>query len=270
MAPLTDRQVPDKTNPGDPVSTLNAQQVQNVKTIIGVGKAAGVTDNGIITALAVANDESTFLNYGSVNVPGSEAGAQAMGSDHMSVGVFQQQVGNFGWGPDVKTMMDPVHQAAAFYGVTPKASAPGLLQQQDWQKADPGSLAQQVQQSGTPSAYYPLVSFAKQLLAKYGDTPPVQLPFTPKATGPLYVHHTIASFQANPQSIRQPVVVRDDAVKQGGLVPTPKAAQASAPVENSQGVPKTAPRPQQPSAAGPPAVATPAAPPPAKGPMKAM
>lgn len=263
-----------KTGPDDPIGSLNGNQVANIKTIIAVGKAGGVTENGIVTALAVANDESTFLNYGSSNVPGSEKGAQAMGHDHMSVGVFQQQVGGFGWG-EMPGIMDTTHQAAAFYGITPNASAPGLLQQHGWQTGEPGALAQQVQGSGTPSAYYPLVTFARKLYSTYKDTPPATLPFKPRAVGPLYVEHAVAAAQANPTPAPQiapsPTPYRDDAIKMGvGLSRTPKAAQAPAPagpapaaLPGSGGKGNNFPTP-----AAPPASATP--PSVGKGPMKAV
>lgn len=256
----------DKTSPSDPVSSLNPEQVQNVKTIIATGKSLGINDNGIVTALAVANDESTFLNYGNRNVPGSEQGAQAMGQDHKSVGVFQQQVGTFGWGHDVTQMMDPVHQAAAFFGGTPNASAPGMLQQPGWQTKQPGALAQQIQQSGTPSAYYPLVTFGQKLLATYGGEPPIPLPFTPRAVGPNFVHHSIEALKAAPPPDPQYIPsqeARPAENNQGGLSMNPRAArvnyQTGGAVAHAAAAIKIPPPPRVAPAgpAGPSAVAAP-------------
>lgn len=222
--------VQDKTNPGDPISSLNPDQVQNIKTIIGVGKSLGITQNGIVTALAVANDESTFLNYGSIYYPQSQADAQAMGQDHQSVGVFQQQVG-YGWGIDGKDMMNVAAQAASFYGGNPNATAPGLLQQEGWQTADPGQMAQQVQQSGTPNAYYSMVAFGRKLYSAYNDTPAVTLPFTkPRAVGPLYVEHSVPQKRAATAAGTgmPPPQVFPEENSQGGLSKTPKAARVPA------------------------------------------
>lgn len=178
--------MPTRTDPGADPSSLNQQQQSVIKTIIGVGKSLGMGQQAIVTALAVANDESTFQNYASSNQPQSmQYPHDAVGSDHQSVGVFQQQVG-YGWG-NFPEIMDVAHQAMAFFGASPKANAPGMLQQKGWQTMDPGALAQQIQQSGTPDAYYPLVQFALKAYAEYGSAPAVKLPVAPKAHGPFPV-----------------------------------------------------------------------------------
>lgn len=176
--------LPQKTDPGADPNSLDPNQIANIKTIIGVGKALGMGEQAIVTAIAVADDESTFLNYASTNQPQSlNYPHQAVGSDHQSVGVFQQQVG-YGWG-NFPEIMDVAHQAMAFFGASPKANAPGMLQQKGWQSMDPGALAQQIQQSGTPEAYYPLVEFARRAYSAFSGAPAVKLPVAPKAHGPF-------------------------------------------------------------------------------------
>ncbi len=179
--------MPAKTDPGASTSSLSQTQLNNAKTIVSVGKALGMNDNAIVSALAVANDESTFQNYANSNVPESmKLSHDAVGADHDSVGVFQQRAGSeYGWGKNISQLMDVKHQAAAYFGGTPNSSAAGVLQQKN-PNADPGSLAQQVQQSATPQAYKPLVSFGKQLLSKLAGTPPAHLDFSPRATGPNF------------------------------------------------------------------------------------
>lgn len=190
-----------KTNPGDPPSVLNQQQMDNARTIVAVGKAAGMPDQVIISALAVANDESTFLNYANSTVPESfNFPHQAVGSDHDSVGVFQQRANQGTWGANMQQLMDVAHQAAAYYGIAPDATSPGVLQTKGWQNMSPGELAQAVQQSGTPSAYYPLVQFGQNLFALLKNTPPAVLGFVPRATGPLYTQQKINQLQQSAQA----------------------------------------------------------------------
>jgi cell wall-associated NlpC family hydrolase len=137
----------------------------------------------------VANDESTFQNYSNVNEPQSTGKGDpgAVGQDHNSVGVFQQQPhinGSAAWLPYPEAM-SVAEQAAAYYGANPKSKNPGVFQVDPKGTMDPGSLAQKVQQSGTPQAYYPLVQFAKNLYGQHGaNTPAAQLGFTPKSVGP--------------------------------------------------------------------------------------
>ena len=116
----------------------------NVRTIIGVGKGLGISDVGIKIALVTAQKESSLRNLANDGVHGSEddggewpaEGADhylniakksmdkpngGKGSDHDSVGIFQQRVAY--WWPGsyddtdklITTMMDPQYQATAFF-----------------------------------------------------------------------------------------------------------------------------------------------------------
>jgi hypothetical protein len=163
---------------------LNAQQTQNARTIIATGKALGVNDNGIITALAVAGVEANWQNYSNVNVPQSQNYPhQAVGSDHDSIGLFQQRPST-GWAHNIALGMDPVYQAAAFFGGSPNSSAPGLMDIRGWQNANPGVISQTVQGSAFPDRYAKYVSWANQIWSSLnGSTPGLALPFTPTKTG---------------------------------------------------------------------------------------
>src|ERR1043166_3449485 len=81
---------------------ITGAQLANAQTIVGVGKARGASDRDIQTALAVALAESSSQNLATSNVFESYAiPHDGVGSDHNSVGVFQQQVGIWGTAQDL-------------------------------------------------------------------------------------------------------------------------------------------------------------------------
>lgn len=195
----------DETGGGiaDAQLQLTNSQLSIVKTIIGIAKTENLGQAGAIIGLMVGEDESHFKIYANSNVPTSlTIPHQAVGSDHASVGVFQQQIG-YDWTtlrPDsadnqaaVAQLMDPAYAAEAFFGSPKGANAPpalskGLQNQSGWQTMDPWVVAQAVQQSGDPtgSNYKAFLSDAQQLIAKYYDSSPaVPLPvsFTGAGTG---------------------------------------------------------------------------------------
>lgn len=116
---------------------------KNVRTIIGIGKGLGISETGIKIALVTAIKESGIRNLANDGVHGSEdnggqwpdAGAdhylsiakQSMdvpndgsGTDHDSVGIYQQRISYWWAGADndpntVTSMMDPQYQATVFY-----------------------------------------------------------------------------------------------------------------------------------------------------------
>ena len=76
---------------------LTPAQVANAETIIRIGHSRGMSERDIQTALTVAITESDLMNHSNTNVPESmQIPHDKVGSDHMSVGVFQQQVGIWG------------------------------------------------------------------------------------------------------------------------------------------------------------------------------
>src|SRR4051794_12812341 len=82
---------------------LTGQQLKNASTIVSIGTELRMPERALVVALTVAHQESGFLNYandglGSDLKPGQQGiGASlglphdAVGSDHGSLGVFQQQ-----------------------------------------------------------------------------------------------------------------------------------------------------------------------------------
>ena len=76
---------------------LTPAQVANAETIIRIGRSRGMSERDIQTAIAVALAESNLQNYANSNVPESlNIPHDNVGSDHKSVGVFQQQVDIWG------------------------------------------------------------------------------------------------------------------------------------------------------------------------------
>lgn len=136
---------------------LNATQLANANTIIRIGKQRGMSDRDILTAITVALDESSLQNYANSNVPESLGiPHDQVGSDHMSVGVFQQQVGIWGNASD---LMDLNHATNLFFDALEKVpTRTGMTVPQ---------AAQTVQKSGTPdgSNYAAHVSLAQQITA---------------------------------------------------------------------------------------------------------
>jgi hypothetical protein len=141
---------------------LTAGQLANAETIIRVGKARGMSDADIRTALAVALAESNLQNYANQNVPESmNIPHDSVGSDHMSVGVFQQQVGIWGNATD---LMNLETSANLFYDALSKiATRSGMTIPQ---------AAQSVQRSAFSdgSNYAAQLSLADQIAATLTGT----------------------------------------------------------------------------------------------------
>nr|WP_275434781.1 peptidoglycan-binding protein [Brevibacterium ravenspurgense] len=130
---------------------LNPQQIENVKTIIQVGKDNNIPRQGIKIALMTAQQESTLLNLDH--------------GDRDSLGLFQQRP-SAGWGSP-EQIQDPIFAAKSFYGVNPEVSPNGLLQIQGWENMAPGDAAQAVQVSAFPDAYAKWDGMAEDLLNQY-------------------------------------------------------------------------------------------------------
>lgn len=128
--------------------------------IIKEGRRRGITDTGIKIALATAIVESGLKMYAnnadpeSLNYP-----YDAIGSDHDSVGLFQQR-NNGAWGTTADRM-DPAKSAGMFYD---------RLDDADYNQGDPGAHAQRVQGSAFPGRYATKMSEAQGYLDKYNST----------------------------------------------------------------------------------------------------
>ena len=148
--------------------TLNQQQLTRAATIIAVGKSGNIPARGQLIAVMTALTESSLRVLSNVGAyPGSgEIPNDGDGSDHDSVGLFQQRPAA-GWGT-VEHLMDPVWSSRAFYGGPngPNHGSPrGLLDIDDWQTMDPGAAAQAVQVSAYPDRYAVNQPVAEKVLA---------------------------------------------------------------------------------------------------------
>lgn len=135
-------------------TTLNAKQLANAQAIINRASQRGISPQGIKIALMTALQESKLRMYANSTVPESLGYPhEAVGSDHDSVGLFQQRPP--GWG-SVKELMTIDYSVDAFFGGPegPNGGSPrGLLDITGWETMSPGKAAQTVQVSAFPSAY---------------------------------------------------------------------------------------------------------------------
>lgn len=143
--------------PGTSYDSLSDEQKANARTIIGVGKGAGVPEYGWVIALATAMQESTLVNvdYG----------------DRDSLGLFQQRTSQ-GWGTEAQ-ILDPVLASTAFYGVATHTANPGLVDISGWQSMSVTQAAQAVQRSAYPDAYAKWETLARDIVARESGTPPI-------------------------------------------------------------------------------------------------
>ena len=144
-APKTqDAEKVEKKADPKPVAGLNKTQMANAVTVVEVGQKMGISKRGQAVALVTAMQETKFHNYASSVLPESQNYPfDKIGSDHDSVGIFQQRP-SMGWG-SVKQCMDPAYAAKAFY----KA----LKRVHGWEDMPLTVAAQTVQGSAFPDAY---------------------------------------------------------------------------------------------------------------------
>ncbi len=122
------------------ITPLNDERRANAQIIISVGRELGVSDYGIIIALATAMQESSLrnINWG----------------DRDSVGLYQQRPSS-GWG-SVEQIMDPAYATRLFFGGPHnpnRGKTRGLLDLAGWQNMAVTDAAQRVQISAFPKAY---------------------------------------------------------------------------------------------------------------------
>jgi endonuclease/exonuclease/phosphatase family metal-dependent hydrolase len=150
---------------------LAATQWKRASQVVSTGMAMGMSDQGIVVALAVANQESDFTVYANDGRGGDLAPDQhgisrslhlphdAVGTDHGSLGVFQQQ---WPWWGSMEQLMDPAASARKFFEALVKV--PG------WESLPLTVAAQAVQGSAHPGAYADDEDLARQIYAKLTDT----------------------------------------------------------------------------------------------------
>ena len=120
---------------------LTSAMLQNAAVIMQVGQERGVPAAGHAIALATALVESGLntLDYG----------------DRDSLGLFQQRPSQ-GWGTPAQ-IMDPRYSSAKFYEK--------LVKVPNWERRDPGEVAQAVQISAFPDRYGQRMDDARRIQA---------------------------------------------------------------------------------------------------------
>ena len=127
---------------------LSWEQSRNASIIAGVAAQRGLVPRAVSIGITTAFQESGIrnLDYG----------------DRDSLGMFQQRPSQ-GWGTE-EQVMDPYYSTGKFFDV--------MVTVDDWQDADIGDVAQEVQRSGFPDAYDQHVATARLLAsALSGQTP---------------------------------------------------------------------------------------------------
>lgn len=157
------------TYTGPAVGSLTPMQMSRAAAVVHAGREMGIPDRGIVVALATASQESGFKVYAndgkgddlaadqkgiaaSLNLP-----HDAVGTDHGSLGVFQQQ---WPWWGSMSELMDPATSARKFYQA--------LVQVPGWESLPVTVAAQRVQRSAYPDAYADDQPLAEQLLEVIG------------------------------------------------------------------------------------------------------
>ncbi|MFC0033168.1 hypothetical protein ACFFMM_26975 [Micromonospora chaiyaphumensis] len=127
-----------------PVAGLDQRQMDNAKAIVDTGLTMKMPRRALVVAVATAMQESNLYNLASDVLPESfDYPHQGSGSDHDSVGLFQQRPSS-GWGT-VAECMRPAYAARAFF--TALNEVPG------WIEMSLTAAAQAVQVSAFPDAY---------------------------------------------------------------------------------------------------------------------
>jgi LysM repeat protein len=120
--------------------SLSTEQRTNAATIVRVGRSLGVSDRGLVIALATAMQESNLRNLAH--------------GDRDSVGLFQQRPSQ-GWGTPGQ-LQDTVYASELFFGGSRNPNpgvTRGLLDISGWSSMSVTEAAQAVQRSAYPKAY---------------------------------------------------------------------------------------------------------------------
>ncbi len=125
---------------------LDERQMAHAVTIVETGQEMGLPRRAFVVAIATALQESQLRVLANVNVPESfnYHPRDGYGSDHDSIGIFQQRRSIYAIN-DVKWSMDPRYSAIKFYN--------GLKNVEGWESMSVAEAAQAVQVSAFPDAY---------------------------------------------------------------------------------------------------------------------
>lgn len=149
---------------------------QLVLATIAEGRRQGITARGIVIAIATQLVETNLVMYANAKVPDSlQLPHDAVGSDGLSVGTYQQQIrrGTNGtwWWADCATCMDPTGSSRLFFE---------RLAKRDYEHGDAGAHAQAIQGSAFPDRYATRMSEAQSLYDRLagGSETTMAAPFT--------------------------------------------------------------------------------------------
>jgi len=134
---------------------LDAEQSENARLIIRIGRELGVSDRGILIALGTAMQESWLRNLD--------------WGDRDSLGLFQQ-CPSTGWGTPAQ-LTDAAHATRLFFGgrTNPNVGKTrGLLDVRGWSSMSLTDAAQAVQLSAHPTAYAKWEAPARTWLSTLG------------------------------------------------------------------------------------------------------
>jgi hypothetical protein len=140
------------------------------RAVIAEGKRRGITERGVVIALATVLVESGYpiKMWANYKVPESlDLPHDAVGSDGLSCGLFQQQVrqganGQWWWGSAAQ-VMDPATSAGLFYDRLAR------LDYNDTSRS-PGSYAQDIQRSAFPARYDQRMDDAQEIYDRLAGT----------------------------------------------------------------------------------------------------
>ncbi|KAJ5698450.1 hypothetical protein N7462_000455 [Penicillium macrosclerotiorum] len=137
---------------------LSSTQSAHAKEIIAEAKSEDLGHHGCTAGIATALVESSILIYANNAVPESlNYPHDKVGSDHDSVGIFQQRAMYY---PDIAADMDAGKSAAQFYKKMQGISG--------WKTMDVGTLCQKVQGSAYPTRYAERVAEAEKICTAGG------------------------------------------------------------------------------------------------------
>lgn len=148
--------------------SLTETQHRHARVVITQGRARDLPDRALVIALATVAQESRFLNYANDGTSPDLAPEQrdvrrslriphdAVGSDHGSLGIFQQQ---YPWWGSIEELMDPPTAAGLFFDA--------LARVDGWESMSVTQAAQAVQVSAFPDAYARWEPLAVELLAMH-------------------------------------------------------------------------------------------------------
>lgn len=132
---------------------LNASQSKYARAIIAQAKKDKVGAHGCQAGIATAMVESTLVMYANKKVPESmKLPHDRVGSDHDSVGLFQQRASIY---KNVKCSMDADCSAGQFFDEMKRVKG--------WKNIAVGTLCQKVQRSAYPDRYAKQVGLATKV-----------------------------------------------------------------------------------------------------------